>query len=87
MPVNREDCLALLERGARHYGEVWIISGRPYVQEAALRIAELCIRCKRPLSDVISVEWALSVARRLDTLEEQLAEISLRAGIKEEYYG
>jgi hypothetical protein len=72
MPVSREDCQAMLDSSAKKYGDRWIISGSIYGREAAMDIAELCLRSGRELTAVISSDWALSVARRLDALEEQM---------------
>lgn len=94
MPVSREDCQALLRREAKRYGSCWIISGYPYPEKAALQLAELSLRSGQRLVAVIDAGWALSVARRLDALEERLEALEgnphpapENVKIKEEYYG
>lgn len=52
---------------------------RPVFEPAALKIAEVCLILNLPLSDVISSDLALALARRIAVLEEHVEQYKLLA--------
>jgi hypothetical protein len=71
---SRDDCLESLRQQAGHYGDTWIISGNPYDQESALKVAEFCLLVEQPLTAAVTADGMLNLARRITALEARLGD-------------
>lgn len=70
---TRDECRAMLEEhadGSRIPGH-WEISGYPYSDEQALKVAEFCLITGQPLSAIATIDGLLNLARRVAELEER----------------
>lgn len=59
----------------------WFIGGVEYPLERALMLAEYCVLIGSPLTSIATVEGALNQARRVKTLEDELAQLRQDFGL------